>query len=172
MNCSKTDAERLAGLMPRVMRALQPADMGSPLAKLSVGLLRVCSALRSGPRPMTMIGDDLEITRSAASQLAERLERLGLVERIGAPADRRTRLLRLTGHGEAVMAARHSLRVERAAVCLERLSPTARTVVLDGLEAMIEGGPPNDPGVADAANAGRSKANGTKRPGHGGLKWQ
>jgi DNA-binding MarR family transcriptional regulator len=164
MNCSQTDAERLAGLIPRMMRALQPAHMDSPLAKLPVGLLRVCSALRSGPRPMAMIGDDLEITRSATSQLAERLERLGLVERIGSPPDRRTRLLRLTEHGEAVMAARQSLRVERAAMCLERIAPTARTVLLDGLEAMVDGGPPAVPGVADADSAGGVKMDGTNQP--------
>jgi DNA-binding MarR family transcriptional regulator len=129
-------AERLESLLPRVMRALRSTETQPPLEALPLALLRVCGILRKGPHTMAAVGDDLGVTRSAASQLAARLERRGLVERVGAGADRRRRVLRLTPHGESVMSVRHAMRVQRAAMCLERLRPAERRAVLSALETM------------------------------------
>ncbi len=146
----REQAERLESLLPRAGRMLNPAGVGSFLAHLSIVQLRVCGILREGPRPMSRISDELQISRSAASQIAARLERLGLVERVFGPGDRRLRLLQLTAYGRSLLAARHAARVERAFECLQRLGPAERAVLIDSLERLVDDCAPT--GAPQAAN--------------------
>ena len=58
-----------------------------------------------GKCPVSELGTLGDSSSAAASQLAERLVRQGLVERTEDPADRRTRLLSLSAQGRELIAA-------------------------------------------------------------------
>ncbi len=70
---------------------------------LSMWQLRTLAHISRGPRGVHDIGDDLEITTSAASQMVERMVQQGLVTREEDPRDRRLRQLILTKKGEQVV---------------------------------------------------------------------
>src|SRR5262249_23503371 len=81
--------------------------------------------------------DELGISVSAVTQMADRLERAGLVERVAeANGDRRTRYLQLTLHGQQLMESRLALRLERAEEVLRLLAPDERLAVLSALEVL------------------------------------
>ena len=58
---------------------------------------------RKGTRSVSEVGDELEITSPAASQLLERLVQQGLVARSEDPKDRRLKQISLTERGEGVL---------------------------------------------------------------------
>lgn len=62
--------------------------------------------------PVTDLGESLELTKAAASHLAQRLVEMNLLERAEDPSDRRVRLLRLTPQGQRfvqrMLASRHA----------------------------------------------------------------
>src|SRR5207245_7427659 len=84
-----TQAASLESLLPKLMRRLFTLDPSHPANELPVAQLRVCTILQSGPRTVSAIGEELRISVSAATQIADRLERSGLVERVAEPDDRR-----------------------------------------------------------------------------------
>jgi DNA-binding MarR family transcriptional regulator len=61
--------------------------------------------------PVTDLGESLDLTKAAASHLAQRLVEMRLLERVEDPGDRRVRLLRLSPDGQRLvrrmMDARH-----------------------------------------------------------------
>lgn len=58
---------------------------------------------RKGISNVSDIGDELEITNPAASQLLERLVQQGLVARSEDPNDRRLKQISISKHGEAIL---------------------------------------------------------------------
>ena len=93
-----------------------------------------------GKCPVSELGTLGDSSSAAASQLAERLVRQGLVERTEDPSDRRTRLLRLTQKGHALIAA--SLPSGRfLEELLTSLSPGQRKTVLDAFRIIAEAAP-------------------------------
>src|SRR5207244_9136663 len=92
-------AAQLESLLPRLMRTLFTLEAEHPVTELPLAQLRVCSILYTGPRTLSALGDELAISVSAVTQIADRLERAGLVERVAAPDDRRMKHLRLTSRG-------------------------------------------------------------------------
>lgn len=87
---------------------------------------------------MSQLGEELHISVSAVTQMADRLEKVGLVERIlEENGDRRTRHLQLTLHGQSLILARRALRTDRAAHTLALLPPLMRETVLDVLETLL-----------------------------------
>jgi DNA-binding MarR family transcriptional regulator len=84
------------------------SHLESTLARRSGGSLAVLEALRSiashqGEGRVAELQADLGITVGAASKLADRLERDGLVERRANPGDRRSSLLELTDAGQTTL---------------------------------------------------------------------
>jgi DNA-binding MarR family transcriptional regulator len=131
-------ASRLEALLPGVMRRLFTLEPGHPIAELPLGQLRVCTLLQHGPQSVSLLADELAISASAITQLADRLERAGLVERTReGVSDRRQRLLRLTAAGEAAMTSRRLQRQERACGALARLDAAQRHQLLESLEALL-----------------------------------
>jgi DNA-binding MarR family transcriptional regulator len=131
-------AAELECLLPKLMRrlfALQ--DSPQPVAELPLAQLRLCTILQAGPRPMSILADELSISVSAVTQIADRLERAGLVERIPDADDRRSRLLRLTGSGAELMRARRARRVDHLAEILQRLEPCERKEAIRSLHALL-----------------------------------
>ena len=107
-----------------------------PAAELPLRQLRVCMALYQQPRSMSQLGRELRFSLSAMTQIADRLERAGMVTRWFEDSDRRVRLLRLTPRARRMLRLREEDRIRRIAAVLERMTPAAREEtlhVLDGL---------------------------------------
>ena len=54
------------------------------VSELTLAQLRVCGTLFHGPRPMSALSRELGVSQSAMTQIADRLERARLVQRIAA----------------------------------------------------------------------------------------
>jgi len=138
----KLQAAQLEQLLPGLARRLFTVEPDHPLADLPIAQLRVCSLLlQHGARPMSQVGDELSISLSAVTQLADRLERAGLVTRIAESApgcDRRTKRLCLTPRGEMLMISRRALRLARTEAALRHLPAVSRRAVLDALETLLD----------------------------------
>src|SRR5580704_18080599 len=89
-------ALQLESLLPALNRKLFTLVPDHPSAEIPMAQLRTCSILQFGPRTMTSLSEELGISLSAMTQIADRMERAGLVERIMMREDRRQRLLQLS----------------------------------------------------------------------------
>jgi DNA-binding MarR family transcriptional regulator len=130
-------AVELEQLMPRVLRRLYTLDPDHPANDLPVAQLKVCTILQAGPRTHSAISEELGISVSATTQIADRLERAGLVERVAGVCDRRTKYLQLAPHGMEMMRTRRETRVQRTRLALAELSPEARLKTLDVIRALL-----------------------------------
>jgi DNA-binding MarR family transcriptional regulator len=134
---SLEQAQAIASLLPSLVRRLfvLADDLAS---ELPLAQLRVCAILYGGPRPMSTLSRETGVSLSAMTQIADRLERAGLVRRVAEGSDRRIKCLQLTPHGEKTMRLREAARVERISAALKHLSPQARKQVLAGLERLMD----------------------------------
>ena len=114
-----------------MLSAKDPAD-DLPLAQL-----RLCGILSEGPLPMSAVSRALSVSLSALTQIADRLERAGLVKRVAAENDRRVRCLQLTARGEKMTRRRREARVLRTLTVLEHLSVPQRQAVRASLEVLV-----------------------------------
>ena len=133
----RMQAEQLEMLLPRLMRRLFSLEPDHPASELPIAQLRVCTILQAGPRTLSAIGEELGISVSATTQIADRLEKSALVERISGQDDRRTKKLQLSAHGCAMMKSRREVRTRRAALVLEHLPAEQRAVVLNAVHALL-----------------------------------
>lgn len=131
-------AAQLECLLPKLARRLFTLQANSPVADMPVAQLRLCTILQGGPRSMTLLGEELAISVSAVTQIADRLERTGLVERVAEADDRRMKLLRLTESGAELMRGRREMRIERVGEVLARLSPDVRAAALKAIRALVD----------------------------------
>ena len=131
-------AATLESLLPKLMRRLFTLDPSHAANELPVAQLRICTILQAGPRTVSTISEELGISVSAATQIADRLERAGFVERVAGRDDRRMKQLQLTAHGAEVMQSRRETRVRRAAAALEQLPLPARAEVLQALHVLLD----------------------------------
>jgi DNA-binding MarR family transcriptional regulator len=132
----KEQAGHLEAVLPEIMRRLFPLAMEHAIADMPIGQLRVCAILLTGPLSLSIISEELGISSSAMTQIADRLERAGLVERVFEADDRRVRLLQLSAHGRAAMEARRRARVARAQAALCGIDPKARETLLCSLDGL------------------------------------
>src|SRR5260370_5467911 len=96
-------AADLESLLPKLMRRLFTLDPSHPANELPVAQLRVCTILQAGPRTVSTISEELGISVSAVTQIADRLERAGFVERVAGQDDRRMKKLQLSAHRPEVI---------------------------------------------------------------------
>jgi MarR family transcriptional regulator, lower aerobic nicotinate degradation pathway regulator len=101
----------VAGLLER--RAAEP--------DLSLAATRLLGVLRDREPTMNELARLLELDKSSVTGLVDRAERRGLVERVPSPADRRSVLVRLTGTGQAEVAATRALFAADVTAMLGRL---------------------------------------------------
>jgi DNA-binding MarR family transcriptional regulator len=139
--------------LPKLMRHLFALDPDHPAMELPLAQLRVCTILQAGPRTISSLGEELTISVSAVTQIADRLERAGFVERIAEPDDRRMRKLRLTQHGAAVMLSRREARVRRAMAALSTLPPANREAVLQAVRVLLDASRVMAPHIHDEETA-------------------
>ncbi len=131
-------AKRLETLFPKAFRCLLSSVAGDPTAELPDTQLKICLLLQKGDRSISTISDDLGITVSAVTQLADRLERAKMLERVPDKYDRRIKWLRLTEHGKAQMQARTEVRVQRIAQILLLLSPEIINSLFEGVQGLVD----------------------------------
>ena len=131
-------AERLELLLPRVLRALGRPEEPDPLSGLSIAQLRLVRLLFATDRTPSSISEELGLSLSAVTQMANRLERAGLIERVLDPEDRRLKRLRLTPHGLKLMRRRHQQRVSLAARFLSNLPEARQDEVLAALTELAD----------------------------------
>src|SRR5258708_38627016 len=81
-----------------VVRNLLGVD--DSMMDLPLRQFKVCLTLYRQSRSMSEISRELKLSPSAVTQVSDRLERRGLIERIFQDEDRRVRILRLTRKGQ------------------------------------------------------------------------
>lgn len=131
-------AAKIEALLPRLMRKLWRNDLDDPLAELPLGQLRLMRVLDQGPRTLTDLAAELQMSPSAATQLFSRLEDAGLVEKEVDSEDRRVRHLRLTPFGSRQMAERRKARIEQISRALAQIEPGRRDAIVEVLEELVE----------------------------------
>jgi DNA-binding MarR family transcriptional regulator len=87
--------------MRRSMRNLLLYSKQNGLSITQIAVLFLIQ--RKGTSSVSDIGDDLEITNPAASQMLERLVQLRLITRSEDPSDRRVKLIVLTDKGRQIL---------------------------------------------------------------------
>jgi len=107
-----------------------------PVGELPLRQFRVCMMLWAGSRAMSDLSRELGVTLSAMTQIANRLERAGMVTRGFEDTDRRVRQLQLTPRAQRMLRLRQESRVGRIATVLERMEPVARAEALAALDAL------------------------------------
>jgi DNA-binding MarR family transcriptional regulator len=100
--------------------------------------LRVCLTLCGGMESMSDLSRELGVSLSAMTQVANRLERQGLVERVFDGSDRRVRFLRLTERGEALMRSHEEAQLRRMERCLRQMGQQEAEHVLKSLGALVD----------------------------------
>ena len=130
----------MVSLISRLIRNLYNLESGDIANELSVAHLRACNALYESPKPISELATELGITNSAATQLADRLQRSGLVERVVSQQDRRVKLLHLTESGIQRIGARRNRRVDRMVLALDKLSEEQREAALTAMRILSEAG--------------------------------
>jgi DNA-binding MarR family transcriptional regulator len=131
-------AELISGLLRQLMRGVAPEYAADPAADLPLAQLRLCNLLYEGPRTMSRASRELGISVSAITQLADRLERAGMVERVADSQDQRVRTLHLTPLGLERMTSRHEGRVNRVREVLSRLPAEQREPTVAALAALVQ----------------------------------
>ena len=131
-------AAQLEYLMPRLARRLFTIERDHPAEELPLAQLRVCAILQNGSRTLSAISEELGISVSATTQIADRLEKAGLVERMAGQDDRRTKKLQLSIHGHEMMRTRRERRIERATKALTKLEPDLRSRAIEILQVLME----------------------------------
>ena len=134
----REQAVQIEHLLPRLLRRLFTIERDHPATELPLAQLRVCTILQAGPRTLSAIGEELRISVSATTQIADRLEKVGMVERVSGQDDRRTKKLQLSPHGRALMQSRRDERIQRAVRALSEMPPDLRANAVQTLHALME----------------------------------
>lgn len=133
----QSQASVLTSMLQKFMRSINTLSTDDPAMDLPVAQIRVCSVLRDGPRTMSALSRELGISLSAVTQIADRLERGGMVERVNEADDRRVKKLQLTSQGNQVMSARNERRNQRVMKVLEHLPPESRMEILASIKTLL-----------------------------------
>lgn len=124
-------------LMSKLIRQLFTIDVDDPAMDLPIAQMRVCAYLRCKPRTMSVLSKELGISLSAMTQIADRLERAKLVERVAETEDRRVKMLQLTPYGAEIMQRRRERHRNRVREALEQMPPESRKNVADALHSLL-----------------------------------
>lgn len=135
----RKQGEEIVQLLSMLMRRLFTLGADDdPAMEIPGAQMRVCGILRDGPRTMSCLSSELGISQSAMTQIADRLERAGLVERVQESDDRRCKRLALTARGVEIMQARRGRRVLRTMEALSALEPVSRDAAVAALTALLD----------------------------------
>lgn len=136
---TRENAALVEEMLPRLMRTLYKAQENDPIQNLPVAQVRVLRVLFNGPKNHSAVSDELGISVSAVTQVANRLEAVGMVERNESVSDRRVKNLKLTEYGLKCMKERQDYRVMRTMEALSSISPESQARLIASLDELIEG---------------------------------
>jgi len=124
---------------------------------ISLGDLYAVRVLaRLGEVPVSHYGAELGLPRSTITNLVDRLERAGLVERVASPSDRRVTLVRLTETGRDAVEARTRISDSDVARGILALDAADQTKLAELLERIVASQPEQDgAGASDAPEESR-----------------
>jgi DNA-binding MarR family transcriptional regulator len=131
-HAAETDAVHAA--LRTVIRQLFGVD--DSMLDLPLRQFKVCLALYGESRSMSEIGRELNLSPSAVTQISDRLERRGMIERVFLDEDRRVRKLRLTAKGQKIVRSREQKQLRRIAEALEPLDHDELGKAIVGLEIL------------------------------------
>jgi DNA-binding MarR family transcriptional regulator len=130
------DARAMTSLILSLTRKLFAVD--DRAADLPLRQLRVCMLLHEGARTMSALSRDLSVSLSAMTQIADRLEKAGIVKRSFEGSDRRVRCLQLTTRGKNMMREREQTRIQRVSAVVETMSEKSRKDVLSAFQVLLD----------------------------------
>lgn len=129
------EAHALTGLLFQVGERAR-ADFDAIVGELGLTSVQARTVLLlEQPMPMRAVAEHARCDASNVTGLADRLERLGLVERVQG-SDRRTRMLHLTERGMALRAELVA-RVGTASTVMARLTSSERAALRPLLEKLL-----------------------------------
>ena len=131
-------ATDITTLLRMVWRKISTLDLNDPATQLPIAQLRVCNMLLDGPLAISELTKELRVSFSAMTQIADRLVRAGMAERVSAGCDKRVKHLQLTTHGLEILLTRRQTRVKRAVMVLEKISPDEREALLSSLNSLLD----------------------------------
>jgi len=131
---SQSDAVHAA--LRTVVRNLLGVD--DSMMDLPLRQFKVCLTLYRQSRSMSEISRELKLSPSAVTQVSDRLERRGLIERVFQDEDRRVRKLRLTRKGQQLVRSRERKQLRRISAALDTLTPNELGQVMTGLETLAQ----------------------------------
>lgn len=136
----REQSEAIVSMLSGLARRLFTLEADDPGMELPVAQMRVCTVLIDGPKTMGAISRELGISHSAITQIADRLERAAMVERVPESEDRRCKSLRLTAFGVEKMRSRRERRVLRMQRAMDKLPPEDRAAVVSALRTLFDAG--------------------------------
>jgi DNA-binding MarR family transcriptional regulator len=131
---AETDAVHAA--LRTVVKNLLGVD--DSMMDLPLRQLKVCLSLYRHSRSMSEISRELKLSPSAVTQVSDRLERRGLIERVFQDEDRRVRKLRLTRKGQQLVRSRERKQLRRIAAALDTLTSNELSQVTTGLQTLAQ----------------------------------
>src|SRR3954451_5341709 len=134
LRVSQTEAVHAA--LRTIVRNLLSVD--DSMMDLPLRQLKVCLTLYGHSRSMSEIGRELSLSPSAVTQVSNRLERRGLIERVFQDEDRRVRKLRLTRKGQQLVRSRERKQLRRIAAALDTLTSNELSQVTTGLQTLAQ----------------------------------
>ena len=132
------EARMVEHLFHSFLKRLTSGGHDDPAADLPLAQLRLCNALDGKARSMSAISRELGTSLSAVTQIADRLEKAGLVKRAPRSDDRRVRCLQLTDRGDEMMRRHEESRIQRMAKVLAVMPLADRQTVTASLEQLVE----------------------------------
>jgi DNA-binding MarR family transcriptional regulator len=133
-------AAKVEALLPRVLRMIYRSTEDSVLAQLPLAQFRILRVLYAGARTITSLGEELGLTSSAVTQMANRLQDAGMIERVEDLEDRRVKHLALTPHALGMMQARQARRVSRMEQALKLIPAERQAQIVENLEELLRAG--------------------------------
>lgn len=137
---NEDDAIALERILPEIARRLFTVS-DSQLEELPRSQFKTCAFLLDGRHTISQIATELHISVSAVTQVTDRLEKVGLVERVyetlADGGDRRYRYVQLTEHGREMFQKRREHRQTRVAEMLECIPPERHAAIRQALETML-----------------------------------
>ena len=136
----ENDKPPIGNVFFRVMRAMMFED--EPIAALDalpLAQMRLIWTVRhQSEATMKDLSERLNVSQSTVTQLAERLVKRGLAERIADPTDRRVVRLRLSKLGREAIGIAEARSDARHQAIWNRLDTDQRNSVMQGLETLAE----------------------------------
>lgn len=132
-------------LMRRTMRDFLEFARSSGLTMPQISTLY---ALRyNACFPVSDIASRLDVSNAAASQMVDRLEQQGLVERTFHPGDRRVRLVQLTDQGRTLVQQGIEVRLHWIADLARMVAPDRQEAIVAALATLTEAARQLDPSL-------------------------